>query len=105
MYWKSNLQWPNLFSEQDYNNAIELYTKAIEANPTVAVYYGNRSFAYLKTECFGYALSDASKAIELDKSYIKGFYRRATAYMSLGKFKDALKDYQYVSMKFGKQLD
>lgn len=73
-----------------------MYSKAIEANPYVAAFYGNRSFAYLKTECFGYALSDASKAIELDKSYIKGFYRRAAAYMSLGKFKDALKDYEYV---------
>jgi len=37
----------------------------------VAAYYGNRSFAYLKTECFGYALSDATKALELDKTYIK----------------------------------
>lgn len=86
------------FLEQDYDTAIDLYTKAIEVNPNVAVYYSNRSFAYLKTECFGYALSDASKAIELDKSYLKGFYRRATAYMSLGKFKEALKDYEYVSL-------
>ena len=74
-----------------------MYTKAIEANPTIAIYYGNRSFAYLRTECFGYALEDASKAIELDKTYIKGYYRRASAYMSLGKFKLALKDYEAVS--------
>lgn len=86
-------------AEQDYNAAIDLYTKAIEVNDSVAIYYGNRSFAYLKTECFGYALSDASKAIELDKSYIKGYYRRAAAHMSLGKFKEALKDYEYVGNK------
>ncbi|GJQ76366.1 PpD3 [Trypoxylus dichotomus] len=85
------------FQKQDYNAAIELYTKAIETNDSVAIYYGNRSFAYLKTECFGYALSDASKAIELDKSYIKGYYRRAAAYMSSGKFKEALKDFEYVA--------
>jgi serine/threonine-protein phosphatase 5 len=42
-------------------------------------------------------LADASKAIELDKTYVKGFYRRAAAHMSLGKFKEALKDYEYVS--------
>lgn len=66
-------------------------------NPNVAVYYGNRSFAYLRTECFGYALADASKAIELDSGYIKGFYRRAAAYMSMGKFKEALRDYEYVT--------
>ncbi|KAJ8942324.1 hypothetical protein NQ318_005316 [Aromia moschata] len=85
------------FKKQDFNNAIELYTKAIEKNPNVAIYYANRSFAYLKTECFGYALTGASKAVELDKTYVKGYYRRAAAHMSLGKFKEALKDYEYVT--------
>ncbi|XP_043256603.1 serine/threonine-protein phosphatase 5 [Colletes gigas] len=85
------------FKNQNYIKAIELYSTAIEVNPTVAVYYGNRSFAYLKTECFGYALTDASKAIELDKNYIKGYYRRAAAHMSVGKFKLALKDYKTVT--------
>lgn len=80
-----------------YNEAIELYSKAIELNPNVAVYYGNRSLAYLKTECFGYALNDATKAVELDKNYLKGYYRRAAAYMSLGKFKQALRDFEAVS--------
>ena len=51
--------------------AIEYYSQAIDLNPTVAVYYGNRSFAHLKTESYGYALADASKALELDKSYVK----------------------------------
>lgn len=74
-----------------------MYTKAIEANPNVAIYYANRSFANLKTECFGYALADASKAIELDNTYVKGYYRRAASYLSLGKFKEALKDYEYVT--------
>jgi serine/threonine-protein phosphatase 5 len=73
-----------------------LYTKAIQLNPTIAIYYGNRSFAYLKTECFGYALIDATKAIELDRNYVKGYYRRAAANMPLGKFKLALKDYETV---------
>ncbi|XP_023213371.1 serine/threonine-protein phosphatase 5-like [Centruroides sculpturatus] len=59
------------FKKKEFDAAIDLYSKAININPNVAVYYGNRSAAYLKTECFGYALSDASKAIELDKSYVK----------------------------------
>lgn len=81
-----------------YDQAIEHYSKAIELNPNVAIYYGNRSLAYLKTECFGYALSDATKAIEVDKNYVKGYYRRAAAYMSLGKFKQALRDLEAVSI-------
>lgn len=58
-------------TEQEFDKAIDMYSQAIDQNPNVAVYYGNRSFAYLKTECFGYALTDASKAIELDESYVK----------------------------------
>lgn len=69
----------------------------MDCDPTDAIYYGNRSFAYLRTECFGYALNDATKAIELDKTYVKGYYRRASAYMSLGKYKMAVKDYETVS--------
>lgn len=84
------------FKNQVYDKAIELYTKAIELNPLVAVYFGNRSIAYLRMECFGYALTDASAAIELDRNYVKGYYRRAAAYMSLGKFKLALMDYKTV---------
>ncbi|XP_016842872.1 serine/threonine-protein phosphatase 5 [Nasonia vitripennis] len=84
------------FKNQNYDEAVALYTKAIDLNPSVAIYYGNRSFAFLKTECFGYALRDASKAIELDRNYLKGYYRRAAANMSLGKFKLALKDYEAV---------
>jgi tetratricopeptide (TPR) repeat protein len=64
------------FLEQNYVKAITLYSNAIECNPTSAVLYANRSFAYLRTECFGYALEDASKAISLDKTYVKGYYRR-----------------------------
>ena len=54
-----------------FEGAIELYSQAIELSSSVAVYYGNRSFAHLKTESYGYALSDASKALELDTAYIK----------------------------------
>ena len=58
-------------SDKLFEEAIELYTKAIDLNPTAATYYGNRSIAYLKTESYGYALADATKALELDKTYIK----------------------------------
>uniref|UniRef100_A0A4W5RQM1 Serine/threonine-protein phosphatase n=1 Tax=Hucho hucho TaxID=62062 RepID=A0A4W5RQM1_9TELE len=61
-----------------------------------AIYFSNRSLAYLRTECYGYALADATKCLEIDKNYIKGYYRRATSNMALGKFKAALKDYETV---------
>lgn len=84
------------FSGKDYDNAIKYYSEALELNPSNAIYYSNRSLAYLRTECYGYALADATKALEIDKNYIKGYYRRATSNMALGKFKAALKDYETV---------
>uniref|UniRef100_A0A9J8C3E9 Serine/threonine-protein phosphatase n=1 Tax=Cyprinus carpio carpio TaxID=630221 RepID=A0A9J8C3E9_CYPCA len=84
------------FFDKDYENAIKYYTEALELNPSNAIYYSNRSLAYLRTECYGYALVDATRALELDKNYIKGYYRRATSNMALGKFKAALKDYETV---------
>lgn len=84
------------FADKDYENAIKYYSEALELNPTNAIYYSNRSLAYLRTECYGYALADATKALDIDKNYIKGYYRRATSNMALGKFKAALKDYETV---------
>jgi len=57
--------------EQDYDMAIKLYTDAVNLYPFSASYFGNRSFAYIKTECYGYGLADANKALELDKTYVK----------------------------------
>ena len=82
--------------DKNYADAIDNYTRAIDLNPNMAPYYGNRAFAYLRTECFGYALADADAALNLDSTYTKAYYRRATANMSLGKFKVALKDFEAV---------
>lgn len=84
------------FKRQEFEEAADLYTQAIEMNPKNSVYFGNRSISYLKLELFGSALEDANKSIELDKNYIKGYYRRAAAFMALGKFKAALKDFETV---------
>ncbi len=42
-------------------------------------------------------MADANKAIEIEPKYIKGYYRRGTSKLALGKYKQALKDYEYVN--------
>lgn len=73
-----------------------------------AVYFSNRSFSYLKIEQYGAALEDATKSIEIDKNYAKvnfflfywnikkGYYRKGSANLALGKYKEALKDFKKV---------
>lgn len=57
--------------EGHYQQAIDMYTQAIQCNPSNAVYWSNRAFAFIKTEAYGYALIDSTKAVELDETFIK----------------------------------
>ncbi|CAN1160759.1 Serine/threonine-protein phosphatase 5 [Linum perenne] len=59
------------FKVHKYNQAIDLYTQAIELNGQNAVYWANRAFAHTKLEEYGSAIEDASKAIEIDPKYSK----------------------------------
>lgn len=84
------------FKANKYNQAVDLYTQAIEQNGLNAIYWANRAFAHTKLEEYGSAVQDATKAIEIDPKYSKGYYRRGAAYLAMGKFKEALKDLQQV---------
>eukprot|EP00164_Ancoracysta_twista_P006672 GFYU01009329.1.p1 GENE.GFYU01009329.1~~GFYU01009329.1.p1 ORF type:complete len:491 (-),score=135.40 GFYU01009329.1:512-1984(-) len=85
-----------LFGDKHYDPAIDAYTEAINRNPNIAIYYGNRAAAYLKTELYGIAAADASKAILIDPGYVKGYYRRGTALLAQGKYKEGHKDFKAV---------
>lgn len=87
------------FKNKDYDNAVRLYTEALGVDGNSAIYYANRSFAYLRQEAFGYALNDAVQAIKCNPAYLKGYYRRAGAHMALGKFKLALQDLEFVAKR------
>ncbi|KNA09872.1 hypothetical protein SOVF_149590 isoform B [Spinacia oleracea] len=84
------------FKAHKYSQAIDLYSQAIELNDQNAVYWANRAFAHTKLEEYGSAIHDATKAVETDPKYSKGYYRRGAAYLAMGKFKEALKDFQQV---------
>ncbi|KAL5997705.1 hypothetical protein ACLOJK_008635 [Asimina triloba] len=71
-------------------------SQAIELNGQNAVYWANRALAHTKLEEYGSAIQDATKAIEINPKYSKGYYRRGAAYLAMGKFKEALKDFQQV---------
>ena len=60
-----------LFGQLKYSEAAEEYSKAIELDPSVPVYWANRAFANIKLENYGYAIMDAEEAIKLDPAYIK----------------------------------
>mmetsp|Transcript_13777 Transcript_13777/g.41937 ORF Transcript_13777/g.41937 Transcript_13777/m.41937 type:complete len:481 (+) Transcript_13777:82-1524(+) len=85
-----------LFQGGRYHEAVEKYNDAIELNPDVPAYYTNRAFCHLKMENHGLAIADATVALELDRTFVKAYYRRGSAFMALAKYKDALRDFKAV---------
>ena len=83
----------NLYKQSKFSEAIEVYSNAIVLNPT-AIYYANRSSANLKLGRFDCAVNDASQAIKIDETYLKGYIRRADAYLALEQYTLAIKDYE-----------
>lgn len=77
------------FASHDWLKAVDYYSQAIEANDQDPSFYCNRAQvspfvaikcnlstngldkANIKLESYGYAVADATKAIELDGSYVK----------------------------------
>lgn len=84
------------FKSGRYAEAVSKYNDAIELNPEVPAYYTNRAFCHLKMENHGLAIADATVALELDKTFIKAYYRRGSAYMALARYREALKDFKAV---------
>jgi len=76
----------------NYKDAIECYTRCIQFYPDEVVSYTNRALCYLKVKDFHQVINDCSKALQLDASNIKAFYRRATALKNLSRLVEAEDD-------------
>ena len=95
------------FSADNFQDALELYSKAISYVPSlnggdtkmIATLYANRAVTYLKLKRYELCISDCNEAIKLDATYIKAYIRRAKAQIDLGKFDDAFNHlYQGVTL-------
>ena len=53
------------------DEAIELYTQAIDLDPENHVLYSNRSAAYLLANKYDEALKDAEKTVKLNRDWAK----------------------------------
>lgn len=80
------------YGSKDFNNAIDLYSKAILCKPE-AVYYSNRAACYNALADWDKVVEDTTAAITLDPEYVKAMNRRANAYDKLGKYSESLLDY------------
>lgn len=105
----AGLQFKNkgnqFFKAKDYPQAIEFYSKAIEAEPKNQVYYSNRSAAYLANNELNKAWSDGVSAINLKPDWKKGYFRAATALQGLKRYGDAYNTVQRGLAKLNNDKD
>ncbi|KAK5993208.1 Serine/threonine-protein phosphatase T [Cladobotryum mycophilum] len=82
------------FASGDWPKAIDFYSKAITADDSEPTFFTNRAQAYIKSEAYGYAISDASKAIEINPKLVKAYFRRGLARTAILRPKEAIDDFK-----------
>jgi len=84
------LRGNNLYSIRDYNSAIDVYTQALEVSPGNAIILGNRSACFLAVGQPENAEYDARLAISIEPTFIKCYFRLATALKARGALQEAI---------------
>ncbi|XP_068162802.1 RNA polymerase II-associated protein 3 [Antennarius striatus] len=84
------------FKDGKYNDAIECYTRGMEADPYNPVLPTNRATSFYRLKKYAVAESDCNLAIALDSSYYKAYARRGATRFALKNYESALKDYETV---------
>jgi suppressor of tumorigenicity protein 13 len=94
------------FSEGNFDKAIELFTEAIELNPSSALLFAKRGQAFLKKTKPNACIKDCSRALELNPDSAAAFKFRGRAYRLLGEWENAAKDFrQACNIDFDEQTD
>eukprot|EP01039_Chlorochromonas_danica_P006461 gene6464-7125_t len=88
------------FQAGNIEEAIKLFSQAIDLDPDNHIFYSNRSAAYMKADSKSKALHDAEKCVELAPNWSKGYNRLGVAQQSLRRFDAAI-----TSFKKGIELD
>ncbi|KAF8681807.1 hypothetical protein HU200_045246 [Digitaria exilis] len=68
---------------------VSILMQAIELDSTDAILYSNRSFCVLQIGEATRALTDANTCIRMRPEWLKGYYRKGAALMSLKEYKEA----------------
>jgi len=81
----------NFLKQKRYDDAISCYLKAIEIDPSNAVYHSNLSAAFVNIEHFHDGLIHAQKAVNIDPLYDKAHIRKIHCLLALQRGSSARK--------------
>ncbi|XP_059144181.1 E3 ubiquitin-protein ligase CHIP-like [Physella acuta] len=83
-------QGNKLFQARKYDDAIACYTKAIIKNPNTALFFTNRALCHLKLRQWEKAILDCQRALEIDRSWVKGHFFLGQAYLEQNLYDEAI---------------
>lgn len=86
----------NYFRAGKYDEAVQCYTKGMNADPYNAVLPTNRASTFFRLKKYAVAESDCNLAIALDRNYLKAYARRGAARLALKNLQGAKEDYEKV---------
>ena len=89
-YFRQGNRYYNLW---DYEGAVESYSKAINTQSDIAIFYNSRGYIYDNMGKYEKAFFDYNKAIELKPDYEDAYNNRGYAYGNMGDYEKALSDY------------
>ncbi|KAJ7984518.1 hypothetical protein DPEC_G00355640 [Dallia pectoralis] len=87
-------QGNRLFLCRKYQEAATCYSKAINRNPSVAVYYTNRALCHVKLQHHDKALADCKHALELDPQSVKAHFFLGQCHLDLENYDEAIGNLQ-----------
>lgn len=77
-----------------FDLAVDHFSKAIEADPSIAHYHSERAVAFVNMKKFQLAIQDLNQAVELDPNYGFRYAARAFVKNALGDKNGAIADYE-----------
>ena len=80
--------------DKHYDTAVERYTRALELSPGDPKLFSNRSASYAFMGKYRDAKHDAEECVKMDPEWFKGYFRLGAALEGLGRFHDAVKQFE-----------
>ncbi|CEP07357.1 hypothetical protein [Parasitella parasitica] len=77
------------YKQGHYEEAVKLYSQAIEASPETSTYYNNRAAALMMQKNYKDAANDCRIATGLDATNAKAFLRGGTCHLKMGNLEEA----------------
>jgi tetratricopeptide (TPR) repeat protein len=81
----------DFLQDYEYQNAIDSFDKALEANPLDKILYFYRGYSYLRLEQYEKAVADLEKATILDQTNADALSSLAAAYLELKEYEDVIR--------------